>query len=733
MKPEKVSKERLPIGFGSKILHCRALGMPKSTAYALERLVRGLIVTRGYTGASSYLEGVQAHMKACLYNLDTPETDVWISTINGWPSKVIRLKKNKRLARRLCGLKRLLQAPKSLTRKLSTKWWKAVNRPAVNPKVKAAVACLCEEGARYLKTSVRYHREGLYPERTGSTYQQYFLKMLAKNPPNKGEMYNCTAAIAYATYHALNDMCHVALTELASNRWIQATFNEFNLEDSRASFPENPLWNILNLLANSPDFSFRDHCLSADHYVGKIFSTMEPGVKLRVFAAPRLVYQAALKPLADYLNNVLLEIGMDCTHSQESGALFVQEALSEGKTVWSYDLSSATDNAPREIQFFILKLFNIPSDLLRVFEYVSQGEWILPDEFGRGGQATWSVGQPLGTIPSFATFALWHHTLICGICRRLNVDPKITYRVLGDDVVIIDKKVAEEYKRVISSLGIPISLNKSYTSDNYAEFAGYHISKDTLVRPGKFKDITPSSLMSKLRDPDYTKRSFLLPRYARKLLNQLENELEPLGFKRCTDWDLFNASEDWKVNTWTKMMQSLGGDAFLVSPFIRKLMWSEFPTGVLQANKNGFDRYTDALKQSLLTLYVQPEVLPNPEFYETAKGMSTTQWSIYESIGTRLKQLLFLDLPVSEWVLRDSWYAELVKNPDTTTVMALCRMVLEKSPYFQVPDLYGGLNGVTKKLRAVSQNGDVIPTYTSLQRYLRTAHRISWDRNCPKD
>lgn len=37
----------------------------------------------------------------------------------------------------------------------------------------------------------------------------------------------------------------------------------------------------------------------------------------------------------------------------------------------------------------------------------------------------------------------------------------VDYIILGDDVAIADFKVAEEYKKIILSLGIDISLSKS--------------------------------------------------------------------------------------------------------------------------------------------------------------------------------------------------------------------------------------------------------------------------------
>lgn len=46
------------------------------------------------------------------------------------------------------------------------------------------------------------------------------------------------------------------------------------------------------------------------------------------------------------------------------------------------------------------------------------------------------------------------------------------YLVLGDDVVILDKGVADEYLRLMTQLAVGVNLSKSLVSpDGFAEFA----------------------------------------------------------------------------------------------------------------------------------------------------------------------------------------------------------------------------------------------------------------------
>jgi hypothetical protein len=102
--------------------------------------------------------------------------------------------------------------------------------------------------------------------------------------------------------------------------------------------------------------------------------------------------------------------------------------------------------------------------------------WDLFVECSRGpwendGQITkWTVGQPLGCLPSFVTLAITHNifleslAFLCGYRHS-------PYAVLGDDVVITTKKLRKKYISQLLNRGIPLSLHKSYEG-NLTEFAG---------------------------------------------------------------------------------------------------------------------------------------------------------------------------------------------------------------------------------------------------------------------
>lgn len=94
-----------------------------------------------------------------------------------------------------------------------------------------------------------------------------------------------------------------------------------------------------------------------------------------------------------------------------------------------------------------------------------------------GDPVKWKVGQPLGFLSSWGSFALWHHIIIeyCGYKEGINSFRE--YAVLGDDVVIWNSAVANRYQRQMKFLGIPINQTKSVIGDSthsQIEFAKRH-------------------------------------------------------------------------------------------------------------------------------------------------------------------------------------------------------------------------------------------------------------------
>jgi len=77
----------------------------------------------------------------------------------------------------------------------------------------------------------------------------------------------------------------------------------------------------------------------------------------------------------------------------------------------------------------------------------------------------------MGAYSSWASLALTHHCIIHLAAVNKGLETFSDYCILGDDVVIMNELVAEEYLRLMELLGVNINLAKSVQSDRFCEFA----------------------------------------------------------------------------------------------------------------------------------------------------------------------------------------------------------------------------------------------------------------------
>jgi hypothetical protein len=267
--------------------------------------------------------------------------------------------------------------------------------------------------------------------------------------------------------------------------------------------------------------------------VGNIGFIQEPGYKLRAVANPNRVFQAAVSPLSQVLFRILRTLPWDCTHSQPKATRFVQDALSKGITVFSVDLSSATDLFPLSLQMAMLReMFagyvgqdNVDSkaalQAVKLFENLSTAKWKLPS----GMKIAWSKGQPLGLKPSFPLFALTHGLLLYAL-NRFRHDNK--FFVLGDDVVITSPDLNSRYREALTKLGCVISDSKSLVSSTLAEFAGKIITQYSSLPQIKYRDMSDDNFVDIVRL--LGKRSMILcKRKQRRVLKAIELVPEKFG------------------------------------------------------------------------------------------------------------------------------------------------------------------------------------------------------------
>lgn len=192
----------------------------------------------------------------------------------------------------------------------------------------------------------------------------------------------------------------------------------------------------------------------------KLAVIYENGNKARIVAIIDYWTQEALWPLHDVLSDILKDIPMDSTHDQDAGAervkTFTSSRVRQG--VYSFDLSSATDRLPVALQARVLdELFGIEGLGEAWMKLLTQRGF----RTGLGGKIEYEVGQPMGARSSFPMLALTHHVIVKIAARQAGQSDYQDYAILGDDIVVCGKDVAERYESIMDTLGLEISQPKT--------------------------------------------------------------------------------------------------------------------------------------------------------------------------------------------------------------------------------------------------------------------------------
>lgn len=221
--------------------------------------------------------------------------------------------------------------------------------------------------------------------------------------------------------------------------------------------------------------------------LGKLATFSDGGGKQRVVALPDFWTQLFLKPLHKILMKSLELFPQDATYDQDGKLV---EFVARGYTaVYSLDLKAATDTIPQRLYIDVLGYIfgqyvaELWVKLLVDRDYIfSVGREKKPIRYTRG--------QPMGALSSWPAMALVHHVLVMYAASLAGVPGLfIDYLVLGDDVVIANLAVAEQYIKVCNQYGINLSLPKSFCSQTSGllQFASQVYYKGVNVSPVSFK------------------------------------------------------------------------------------------------------------------------------------------------------------------------------------------------------------------------------------------------------
>jgi hypothetical protein len=184
--------------------------------------------------------------------------------------------------------------------------------------------------------------------------------------------------------------------------------------------------------------------------------------KTRIIAMADYWSQTSLKPLHERLLSDLKGIEMDVTFGQD-----IAPFGDDNQTYFSFDLTSATDRLPIFLYEDILELRFGP-------EYKDAWKIIMTEQGFQWEDRLifYQTGQPMGLYSSWALLAHAHHFIVQYSAHKAGYRSTFRdYRLLGDDIVIRNDRVAREYQSVMTSLGVSISPTKTLVSKDTFEFA----------------------------------------------------------------------------------------------------------------------------------------------------------------------------------------------------------------------------------------------------------------------
>lgn len=205
--------------------------------------------------------------------------------------------------------------------------------------------------------------------------------------------------------------------------------------------------------------------------IRKVTPIQDKEGKTRIIGILDYWSQTALKPFHDSLMGCLGRFKSDMTRNQTGHG----HDWSRGMKLFSFDLVSATDRFPLNLQSALVKGLigeekgQAWADIMTAYEFKSPI-----------GKLTYKAGQPMGAYSSWAVFTLCHHYIMY---IALNEVQEGHYIMLGDDIVIAGEKLARKYQSIITMLGVEISEPKSFESQDFYEFAKKCYYKGVDVTP----------------------------------------------------------------------------------------------------------------------------------------------------------------------------------------------------------------------------------------------------------
>jgi hypothetical protein len=291
--------------------------------------------------------------------------------------------------------------------------------------------------------------------------------------------------------------------------------NSFLTESIRILAGEN-LWKRLNLVSISPHKLHKKQLFPKQKFkelLRRLVVIQDKEGKSRIIAILDYWSQCALKPLHDSVMEILRSLRSDMTYDQA----YIPLDIIDDQIISSFDLVSATDRFPLSFQKRVLNMLIGPkksdawSAILTSLPFYCDGV-----------NHTFRTGQPLGAYSSWAVFTLCHHIIVRIAMNRVGVPyTDKVYRILGDDIVIFNNLVSEQYVTLMHELGVEISKSKTHRSKVFFELAKRQFIKQNNV----WLEVTGFPVAGL---PQVSKLPYLLHHYIKGVVNKGWGELEQL-------------------------------------------------------------------------------------------------------------------------------------------------------------------------------------------------------------
>jgi hypothetical protein len=234
--------------------------------------------------------------------------------------------------------------------------------------------------------------------------------------------------------------------------------------------------------------------------VGAFSVIQEQACKLRAVSSPFLAVQAINEPLKVQLTRISKVIPEIVTYNQQEGRDHLKHWMESETKVWSIDASSFTDRFPLEFQVEVLRRLlsknKITQEMFDAFAVTTEHRYY-SQELGRN--IYYEYGQPQGLGPSFVLATLAHYELLDSLRKGLGMKTK-PFRLVGDDVIIADERLAHSYMLWMEGCNVEINQSKTIISNSLGEFAGAQVTHDDIIMRPKLGHLKSNDAVVSLFD-----------------------------------------------------------------------------------------------------------------------------------------------------------------------------------------------------------------------------------------